>query len=114
VISNHNAGTLRILAVTSAKRSAEIPDVPSIAETLPGYDATLWSGLLAPKGTPAAVIRRIHSDLAKVMARPDVQAAFKRTGTDPMATEPKAFGDVIRTDYRKWGDVVREIKLQLG
>ena len=114
VINNHNAGQLRIIGVTSAKRSAEIPGVPAIAETVPGYDAVLWSGLLAPRGTPRAVIERIHADLSKLMARPDIQATFKRTGTDPVPTDPKAFGELIRTDYKKWGDVVREIKLQIG
>ncbi len=114
VINNHNAGQLRIIGVTSSKRSAEIPDVPAIAETVPGYDAVLWSGLLAPRGTPQAVIERIHADLSKLMARPDIQATFKRTGTEPVATNPKAFGELIRTDYKKWGDVVREIKLQIG
>jgi tripartite-type tricarboxylate transporter receptor subunit TctC len=114
VINNHNAGQLRIIGVTSAKRSAEIPDVPAIGETVPGYDAVLWSGLLAPRGTPRAVIERIHADLSKLMARPDIQATFKRTGTDPVPTNPKSFGELIRTDYKKWGDVVREIKLQIG
>lgn len=113
VISNHKAGQVRIIAVTSTKRSRELPDVPSIAETVPGYDASLWQGLLAPRGTPPAVISRIQRDVTKLLQTPDVQTAFERAGTYTVATSPKAFGELLRIDFEKWGRVVREINLQV-
>jgi tripartite-type tricarboxylate transporter receptor subunit TctC len=111
VISNHKAGQVRIIAVTSAKRSRELPDVPSIGETVPGYDASLWQGLLAPRGTPAAVIGRIQRDVTKLLQMPDVQAAFERAGTYTVATNSKAFGELLKIEFDKWGKVVREINL---
>jgi tripartite-type tricarboxylate transporter receptor subunit TctC len=114
VINQHKAGQLRIIGVTSAKRSPEIPDVPAIGETVKGYEATLWSGLLAPRGTPQAAIQRIHAELTKLLRTPEVQSAFKRVGTDLVPTDPKSFADLIRADYKKWGDVVREINLKIG
>jgi tripartite-type tricarboxylate transporter receptor subunit TctC len=114
IINQHKAGQLRIIGVTSAERSPAIPDVPAIGETVKGYEATLWTGLLAPAGTPPAAIQRIHADLAKVLARPDIQSAFNRVGNDLVSTDPKSFAEVIRRDYKKWGDVVREINLKIG
>ena len=111
VLSNHKAGQVRIIAVTSSKRSHELPDIPSIAETVPGYDASLWQGLLAPRATPRAVIDRILRDMTKLLQMPDVQVAFERAGTYPVATNPKAFGELLKTDFDKWGKVVREINL---
>jgi tripartite-type tricarboxylate transporter receptor subunit TctC len=113
VLPNHKAGQVRILAVTSAKRSREVPDVPSIAETIKGYDASLWQGLSAPRDTPRAVIERIQRDVAKVMQMPDVKAAYERAGTDIVITDARTFGNLLKTDYEKWGRVAREIKLQV-
>jgi tripartite-type tricarboxylate transporter receptor subunit TctC len=113
VLPNHNAGQVRILAVSSAKRSHEIPDIPSISETLKGYDASLWQGLAAPRGTPPAVIERIQREVRRVLDSPDVKTAFDRSGTYVVATNPKALGDLMRTDFEKWGRVAREIKLQV-
>jgi tripartite-type tricarboxylate transporter receptor subunit TctC len=111
VISNHKAGQVRIIAVTSAKRSRELPEVPSIAETVAGYDATLWQGLLAPRGTSLAVISRIQRDVTKLLQMPDVQTAFERAGTYTVATNSKAFGELLKIEFDKWGKVVREINL---
>lgn len=113
VLANHKAGQLRILAVTSAKRSHEIPDIPSIAETVPGYSASLWQGLTAPRSTPRAVIERIQRDVLKTMESPDVKAAFDRSGTYVVVTNSKVFGDLLRVEFDKWGKVVREINLQV-
>lgn len=113
VLANHKSGQLRILAVTSAKRSHEIPDIPSIGETLPGYSASLWQGLTAPRSTPRAVIERIHRDVKKTMESPDVKSGFDRSGTYVVITDPKAFGDLLKVEYEKWGKVAREIKLRV-
>lgn len=114
IIQYHKAGQLRIIAVTSAKRAPELPDIPSIAETLPGYDASLWTGLLAPRGTPAAAIKRIHSEVSKLLASREVQTAFDRVGTYIVATDPKAYGEYLKVEFGKWGKVVRDVKLQIN
>src|SRR4029079_12823069 len=71
ILPAHKAGQLRIIAVTTAKRSPELPNVPSVGETLRGYAAALWTGFLAPRGTPPAIIKRLHDDISKVMEMPD-------------------------------------------
>jgi len=114
IISNHKAGQLRILAVTSARRSQELPDIPSIAETLPGYDASLWDGLFAPRGTPPAVLSRIVRDVTKLVELPEIKAALDRVGTQAAVSEPKAFAAYVRSEYEKWGKVVRDVKLQIN
>jgi tripartite-type tricarboxylate transporter receptor subunit TctC len=114
IIMNHKAGQLRILAVTSAQRSRELPDIPSIAETLPGYDASLWDGFFAPRGTPPAVVNRIVRDVTKLVELPEIKAALERVGTQAAVSEPTAFAAYVRSEYDKWGKVVRDVKLQIN
>lgn len=114
VINQHKAGQLRIIGVTSAKRSPELPDIPAVAETVPGYDASLWSGLLVPRGTPAAVINRLHRDVSKTLQSKDVQDAFERVGTYVVSTNPQAFRHYIELEYAKWRGVVRAVNLQIN
>jgi tripartite-type tricarboxylate transporter receptor subunit TctC len=114
VINQHKAGQLRIIGVTSAKRSPELPDIPAIAETVPGYDASLWSGLLAPRGTPPAIIDRLHRDISKLLQSKEVNDAYERAGTYVVSTNPKAFGEYIAREYAKWGEVVRAVNLQIN
>ena len=114
IIHHHKARQLNIIAVTTAKRSPELPDIPSIGETVPGYEATLWSGLLAPRGTPAVAIKRIQGELTKLLQTAEVRIAYQRAGTDIVATDPKAFSDFLRLEYAKWGKVVRDLKLQVN
>jgi len=111
VINHHRAGQLRIIAVTTAKRSPALPDIPTIGETVPGYEAALWTGLLAPRGTPAVAIERIHRDVTKLLRTAEVQKAYEKAGTDVVATDPKAFGKFVADEYAKWGKVVRDLKL---
>src|SRR5687768_14650791 len=112
VLPHHRAGQLRIIAVTSAKRSPEVPDIPAIAETLPGYDASLWTGILAPRGTPEIAIKRIQSEVTKLLQTAEVRNAFQRAGTDIVATDPRAFGEYLKMEYAKWGKVVRDLGLK--
>jgi tripartite-type tricarboxylate transporter receptor subunit TctC len=114
IINQHKAGQLRIIAVTSAKRSPELPDIPTIAETLPGYDASLWTGLFAPRGTPATVIKRIHADAAKLLQTADVKKAFDRVGTYVEIKGPAEFREYVKSEYAKWGKVVRDVHLQIN
>ncbi|HXF65845.1 MAG TPA: tripartite tricarboxylate transporter substrate binding protein [Burkholderiales bacterium] len=114
ILPQHQAGQIRIIAVTTARRSPVLPDIPSIAETLPGYDASLWTGLLAPAGTPAAAIQRIHLEVTKLLRTAEVKAAYEKLGTDIVATDPKAFGQFLRAEHAKWGKVVRDLGLQVN
>jgi tripartite-type tricarboxylate transporter receptor subunit TctC len=114
VIQNHKAGQLRIIGVTSAKRSPELPDVPSIGETVAGYDAALWTGLLAPRGTPPAAIKRMHSEVSKLLQSQEVKTAFERLGTYVVATDPKRYGEYLQQEFAKWGKVVRDVNLQVN
>ena len=114
VINQHKAGQLRIIAVTSAKRSRELPDIPAIAETVPGYDASLWSGLLAPRGTPPAVIDRLHRDISRLLQSKETHEAFEKVGTYVVSTNPKAFGEYVELEFAKWRGVVRAVNLQIN
>lgn len=108
-IPHARAGRLVPLGVTSAQRVPQFPDVPSIAEAgVPGYDATVWFGLLAPRGTPAAAISRLHREIVKVVRLPEVESAYLATGTLPVTSTPAEFGAFVKAEIVKWGRVIRE------
>lgn len=108
-LPHHKAGRLRILAVTSAKRSPQAPEVPSLAEAgVPGYDATLWLGIAAPRGTPQGIIMKLHTEVSQLLQAPDVRQQFASTGTDPAASTPKEFAEFMKVEVEKWARVVRE------
>lgn len=101
------AGKLRPLAVTSRKRSSSLPDVPTVAESgYKDFDVSTWYGLLAPAGTPAAIVDQINAEVNKLLAQPDVQAAIQAQGAEPEAMTPARFGTQIRTEYAKWKGIV--------
>lgn len=79
-----------------------------------GYDATLWLGIAAPKGTPAAIIARLNKEIARAVGAADVRDAFVKSGTDALATTPDAFGALIKSEYSKWGRVIRDIGLTVN
>jgi tripartite-type tricarboxylate transporter receptor subunit TctC len=102
------AGKLRALAVTTARRSAELPDVPTVAEAgVPGYEATSWFGLFAPAGTPAPVLARLSASLGKVLNDADVKKKIAEQGGDPHPETPQAFADFIQAETAKWAQVVK-------
>ena len=113
ILPYHKAGTLRIIAVTTAKRSPVLPDIPALSETLPGYDASLWTGFLAPAGTPKVAIDRLHREIKKLLQTAEVKTAFQRAGTDIVSTDPRAFGQFLAAEHAKWGKVVRDLKLNV-
>jgi tripartite-type tricarboxylate transporter receptor subunit TctC len=101
-------GRVRALAVTSAARLAAFPDIPTMKEL--GYarvDGTVWYGLLAPARTPAAVITRLNAESNRVLALPDVKERLNRAGIDPAGGTPEEFGSFIRSEFEKWGPVVK-------
>ncbi|MDD2728124.1 tripartite tricarboxylate transporter substrate binding protein [Malikia sp.] len=102
------AGKLNALGVTSAKRSPELPNVPTIAEAgVPGYEASSWFGLFVPAATPAPVQTRLHAALVKVLARPDVKKRMAEQGAEVVSEKPEQFAAFIQAESLKWGKVVR-------
>lgn len=101
------AGKLRALGVTGKHRAASMPTVPPISDALPGYQAVQWYGLLAPAGTPAAVINTVHAQVVKALALKDVQARLATDGADAVGDKPEQFAGFIKAELDKWGNVVK-------
>jgi len=102
-------GRLRPLAVTSAQRSAVAPELPTMAEAgFPGFDVTLWFGLLTTAGTPEPVIRQIYRETLNALASPDVRTRLADVGMELIGSSPEAFGEVIRAEIPKWAKVIRD------
>ncbi|KQP41581.1 tripartite tricarboxylate transporter substrate binding protein [Pseudorhodoferax sp. Leaf274] len=108
-IQHVRAGKLRAIAVTTAKRSPELPNVPTIAEAgVPGYEATSWFGLFAPAGTPAPIVAQLNKAIVKVLNTPDVKQKIAAQGGDVVAETPEQFAAFIKAETAKWGKVVQE------
>jgi tripartite-type tricarboxylate transporter receptor subunit TctC len=102
------AGQVRALATTGLKRSPLMPDVPTVAEAgVPGYEATIWIGVMAPKGTPPDIIKVLNTEIGKVIDRPDVREAWAKQGAIPMHMTPAEFDAYLRKDIDKWANVVK-------
>jgi len=101
------AGKLRPLAVTGATRSALLPDVPTVADFVPGYEATAWYGIGAPKNTPAEIVARLNKEINASLADPQLKARFAEVGADTIPMTPAGFGKFIAEETEKWGKVVR-------
>jgi tripartite-type tricarboxylate transporter receptor subunit TctC len=107
-----DSGKLRPLAVSGPKRVEILPDVPTVAETVPGYAALQWYGLLAPAGTPQPIIERLHSEVVKAMRVADVIERLAADGAEPIAGTPEEFAALIRADLEKWSKVARAANIQ--
>ena len=102
------AGKVRALGTTGLVRSAVLPDVPTIAEAgVPGYEATIWLGLMAPKGTPAAIVDKLNAEVAKIASKPDVVRAWKAQGATPMLMTVPQFTRYLDDDIAKWARIVK-------
>ena len=102
------SGKLRLLAVTGKQRSAAMPNVPAVAETVPGFDVLAWYGLFVPPNTPQAVVDKIGADLRKVMAKAEVQQTFSKRGLEPQTNSPSEFSAFVRADLAKWAKIVKD------
>jgi tripartite-type tricarboxylate transporter receptor subunit TctC len=100
------AGTVRALAVTTAARAPFLPDVPSMAETVPGYDTEVWWGLLGPAGMPRDLVEKLSHDFVAALNTEAVKERLSRLGALPIGSSPSAFDAKIRADYRKWGPII--------
>jgi tripartite-type tricarboxylate transporter receptor subunit TctC len=106
-IEHIRAGRLRALGVTAAKRSEALPDVPTIGETVPGYEVAVWNGIAAPKGTPPEIIDTLNRAVNAVLADPRLQARFAELGGAPMPMTPAEFGHLVAEETEKWAKVVK-------
>jgi tripartite-type tricarboxylate transporter receptor subunit TctC len=102
------AGRLRPLAVLGGKRSPLLPDVPTVGETVPGYELTNWFGMTVPAATPRDVINRLHADISKVVQQPDFREKIAGMGADVIGSPPDQFGAFMKSESAKWGKVIRE------
>lgn len=108
VMPHIKAGKLRPLAMTGAQRSPATPDVPTIAESgFPGFEATAWYGVLAPAGTPRAIVGRLHDEIVRALKLPDVKERLESVGFELVGGTPEAFGTYIKAEIGKWAKVVR-------
>jgi tripartite-type tricarboxylate transporter receptor subunit TctC len=105
------AGKLRPLGVTGLKRIASAPDLPTIAETVPGYEVLSWYGLHAPKGTPPAIINRLHRELAMIIRKPEISARLVGLGIEPEGNSPQEFLAQIKVEIAAWGKVITAAKI---
>ncbi|HET7731751.1 MAG TPA: tripartite tricarboxylate transporter substrate-binding protein, partial [Usitatibacter sp.] len=97
-----------VLAVTGDKRSAALPDVPTIAESgLPGYRAATWFGVLAPAGTPKEIVAKLNGEFAKALAAPELVEHLRLEGADVVGGTPEQFGEFLKSEVERWGPVVR-------
>src|SRR5262249_5406487 len=105
-------GRLRALAVTEATRSETLPDVPTVGEFVPGYEASLWQGIGAPKGRPAEIIDRLNKEINAGLADPKIKARLADLGCTPFAQSPGEFAKLIASDTEKWGKVIRAANIK--
>ncbi len=106
-IPHVRTGRLHVLGVTSAKRSSIVPDVPAIAETVPGYEAIQWYGLMAPAGTPKEIVTRLHKETIALLRTAEIRARLAQDGADTIGNTPEEFHDVLRNETAKWAKVVK-------
>jgi tripartite-type tricarboxylate transporter receptor subunit TctC len=106
--SNVKAGQVRALGTSGTKRSSVLPDVPTIAEAgVPGYESTIWLGIMAPAGTPKAIVDKLNAEINKAINRPEVKAAWDKQGAVPLVMSPSEFDAFLRKDIEKWAKVVK-------
>jgi tripartite-type tricarboxylate transporter receptor subunit TctC len=109
VLPHVKAGRLRGLATTGTKRAALAPDIPTVAEAgVPGYEVTVWFGLVAPAGTPRETVQKLNAEVVKILAMPDVRERFLAQGVEPVGSTPEQFGEHIRGQMAKWSKVVQD------
>jgi tripartite-type tricarboxylate transporter receptor subunit TctC len=108
------AGKMRALAVTPAKRSPALPEIPTVAEAgVPGYVSSAWFGFVAPAATPKEVINKISTETARILQMPDVKARLAEQGAEPIGSTPEQFSAHIKSEIAKWGKVIKDAKVEL-
>jgi tripartite-type tricarboxylate transporter receptor subunit TctC len=114
LLQHAKANKLRALAVGSPKRSPALPEIPTVAELgYPGFEVSLWLGVLAPAGTPKPIIDRLNKELVAIVATPDFKAAMEKNGADATSNTPEQFANLIRTEVSKYGSIVKKLGIKL-
>ena len=109
VLPHVRAGKLKALAVSSKSRTALAPDIPTVDESgVPGYDVSVWFGVLAPAGTPREIVQRLHADIVKILRSPETVERFGKMGVEVVAGTPEQFGAFLKSEVERWAKVVRE------
>ena len=106
------AGKLKLLAVTENHRSALLPDTPTVAETIPGYEMAVWYGAFGPKGMPPELTQRLNAEINRAMMLPDVKDKMQKIGVEPVNVSPAQFSKVLHEDAKKWGQLVQELGIK--
>jgi tripartite-type tricarboxylate transporter receptor subunit TctC len=101
------SGRLRAIAVTSAKRTPGLPEVPAVAESVPGFVVVNWFGMVAPARTPRAIVTRLNAEIVRALQQPDVRAKLTAEGSEIVGDSPASFAAFLRADFEKWGKVIR-------
>ena len=110
-----DTGRLRALAVASAARTARLPDLPTLAEAgVPGVEITGWAAVMAPRGTPKAIVNTLHGDIAAILQLPDVKQRLVATGADPVGSTPEQFRAFLQEETNKWAKVIKDAGLALS
>jgi tripartite-type tricarboxylate transporter receptor subunit TctC len=107
------AGKVRALGVTAPQRVPALPDVPAMAETVPGYEASVWYGIAAPRGTPPEIVTKLNQGVNTVLADPKLKARMQELGGDPMPMSPDGFGKLVADETQKWAKVIRGANIHL-
>ena len=113
-IQQARAGQIRALAVTTQKRSSNLPDIPSVAETVPGFELNSWYGLMVPTGTPKAVVMKLQQEAVLAVNAPDVLEGMKVNGLDPQGSTPEEFGALVRSETDKWAKTIKAVNFSLN
>jgi tripartite-type tricarboxylate transporter receptor subunit TctC len=112
-IGHIRTGKVRALGVTAAKRVAALPDVPTIGETVPGYEVSIWYGIAAPRGTPPEIVDKLNQAVNAVLAYPKLQARLAELGGEPMPMAPAEFGKLVAEETEKWAKVIRAANIKV-
>ena len=112
LVDQVRTGKLRALAVTAATRQAVLPDIPTVAESLPGYEATVWYGIGAPKNTPAEIIEKLNMEIAAILADDTMKARFAELACTPVLVTSAEFGKFTAAEFEKWAKVIRAANIK--
>lgn len=107
------SGKLRAVAITSAKRQASMPDVPTIGETIPGYRAEAFQGMVAPAGVPKAIIEKVSAEVARIVKLPEISQRFQLDGAEAVGSTPREFAAFLKAEMQKWGKVIKDAGIKL-
>ena len=111
MLGHFQTGRLRALGVSGARRSSQLPDVPTIKETVPGYEVTTWYSFVAPSGTPKAVVERLNREISAIVESPEMKEKLKVQGLEADAMRPEELAALFKSESAKWAKVIKDAKI---